>query len=163
MAVATLQDLFVEQLGDLLDAEKQLVKALPQMAEAASTKQLRQAFQHHLEQTKGQVHRLEQVFNLIGVKADQGDCKAMEGLVKEAQEILKGPGGPAVVDAGLIAAAQKVEHYEMATYGSVRTWAEELGNRQAAELLQTTLNEESAANEELTEIAETNVNAGAAR
>lgn len=161
MAVTTLQDLFIEELGDLLDAEKQLVKALPEMAEAANSGQLRQAFQHHLQQTEGQVQRLEQVFNLIGVTADQGDCKAMEGLVKEAKQLMKGD--PAVVDAALIAAAQKVEHYEMATYGSVRTWAEELGNRQAAELLQTTLNEESAANEMLTTIAESQVNAGANR
>lgn len=161
MAVTTLQDLFIEELGDLLDAEKQLVKALPEMAEAANSGQLRQAFQHHLQQTEGQVQRLEQVFNLIGVPADQGDCKAMEGLVKEAKQLMKGD--PAVVDAALIAAAQKVEHYEMATYGSVRTWAEELGNRQAAELLQTTLNEESAANEMLTTIAESQVNAGANR
>lgn len=161
MAVTTLQDLFIEELGDLLDAEKQLVTALPEMAEAANSGQLRQAFQHHLQQTEGQVQRLEQVFNLIGVPADQGDCKAMEGLVKEAKQLMKGD--PAVVDAALIAAAQKVEHYEMATYGSVRTWAEELGNRQAAELLQTTLNEESAANEMLTTIAESQVNAGANR
>lgn len=161
MAVTTLQDLFIEELGDLLDAEKQLVKALPEMAEAATSGQLRQAFEHHLQQTEGQVQRLEQVFNLIGVTADQGSCKAMEGLVKEAKQLMKGD--PAVVDAALIAAAQKVEHYEMATYGSVRTWAEELGNRQAAELLQTTLNEESAANEKLTTIAESQVNAGANR
>lgn len=163
MAVDTLQDLFVEQLGDLLDAEKQLVKALPEMAEAASSDQLRQAFSHHLQQTEGQIQRLEQVFSLIGQEADQGDCKAMEGLVKEAKEILKeGSGGP-TLDAGLIAAAQKVEHYEIASYGSVRTWAEELGQREAAQLLQTTLNEESGANETLTKIAESRVNASAAR
>ncbi|HLI57812.1 MAG TPA: ferritin-like domain-containing protein [Actinomycetota bacterium] len=163
MAIATLQDLFIEQLGDLLDAEKQLVKALPDMAEASSSSQLRKAFQHHLQQTEGQVERLEQVFNLIGVEAEPGSCKAMEGLVKEAKEILKDASEPAVVDAGLIAAAQKVEHYEIASYGSVRAWAEELGNAQAVKLLETTLNEESAANEKLTEIAESRVNASAAR
>ncbi|HWD09008.1 MAG TPA: ferritin-like domain-containing protein [Actinomycetota bacterium] len=163
MAIASLQDLFIEQLGDLLDAEKQLVTSLPDMAEAASSSRLRQALEHYLRQSEGQVQRLEQAFNLIGVRADQGDCTAMEGLVKEAGQVVNDAGDPAVTDAGLIAAAQKVEPYQIASYGSARTWAEELGNPHVAELLQTTLNEESAANEALIEIAESQVNASAAR
>lgn len=163
MAIACLQDLFIEQLGDLLDAEKQLVTSLPDMAEAASSSRLRQALEHYLRQSEGHIQRLEQAFNLIGVRAEQGDCKAVEGLVKEAGQVVDDAGDPAVADAGLIAAAQKVDHYQIASYGSARTWAEELGNPHVAELLQMTLNEKSAANEALTEIAESQVNASAAR
>ena len=123
MDLQSLKELFIEQLEDALDAEKQLVKAIPDMVDAAKTPELRSAFEEHLTQTKGQVGRLEQVFSVIGEPAKEGSCDAMEGLIKEAKSMIKADGQAAVVDAGLVAAAQKVEHYEMATYGTVRTWA----------------------------------------
>jgi ferritin-like metal-binding protein YciE len=162
MDLQSLKELFIEQLEDALDAEKQLVKAIPDMVDAAKTPELRSAFEEHLTQTKGQVGRLEQVFSVIGEPAKEGSCDAMEGLIKEAKSMIKADGQAAVLDAGLVAAAQKVEHYEMATYGTVRTWANELGFPEAAALLQQTLNEESMANEKLTRIAESLVNVRAA-
>jgi ferritin-like metal-binding protein YciE len=163
----SLDDLLVEQLQDLYDAEGQLVKALPKMAKAASNASLRQAFEEHLEQTKGQVNRLEKVFQNLGQKAKKRTCEAMKGLIEEADGFLGESAEPAVRDAGMIACAQRVEHYEIAGYGSVRTWAEQLGRNEAARLLQETLDEEKATDKKLTQIAERMSNpqaaAGAAR
>jgi ferritin-like metal-binding protein YciE len=154
----TLEDLLVEQLRDLYNAENQLVKALPKMAKAAATPALQQGFEEHLEQTRGHVNRLEQVFERLGQKARGKKCEAMIGLVEEGKEIIDEDAEPAVKDAGLIAAAQKVEHYEIATYGTVRTWAQRLGYDDAAQLLQQTLQEEEETDRKLTRIAESMVN-----
>jgi ferritin-like metal-binding protein YciE len=149
----SLDALLVDQLQDLYDAETQLVKALPKMAKAASNDTLRRGFEEHLEQTKGHVNRLERVFQDLGQKAKSKTCEAMKGLVEEASEFLKESAAPPVRDAGLIACAQKVEHYEIAGYGTVRTWAEQLGHRESARLLQETLDEEAATDKKLTQIA----------
>ena len=154
----TLEELFVEQLRDLYDAENQLTKALPKMADAAHSDQLKSAFQEHLGETEGHVARLEQVFNLLGQDASRETCEAMEGLISEGEGIVKAKGDSAVLDAALIAAAQRVEHYEMAGYGTARSLATSLGNARAAELLQQTLDEEAAADRKLTDIAESFAN-----
>jgi ferritin-like metal-binding protein YciE len=160
----SLEDLFVEQLKDLYDAENRLVDALPKMAEAATSSSLKRAFTEHLEETRNHVTRLEQVFNSIGLEAERQTCQAMKGLVSEGSEIIDSKGSnPAVLDAGLIAAAQRVEHYEMAGYGTARTFAEQLGMREAADLLQSTLNEEGAADKKLTQLAMQKINAEALR
>jgi ferritin-like metal-binding protein YciE len=158
MAAQTLEDMLVETLRDTFDAEKQLVKALPKMAKAAQADELRAAFEEHLEVTKGQVARLEKVFAELGVAARGKHCVAMEGLIEEGKELIEEDHDPEVKDAGLIAAAQKVEHYEIAAYGTLRTWAEMLGYGKAAELLQQSLNEESEADEALSQLAMTSVN-----
>jgi ferritin-like metal-binding protein YciE len=150
----SLRDLFIEELRDLYSAETQLVKALPKMAEAASDTQLKQAFNNHLEETENHVARLQEIFTALDESAEGETCQAMEGLVKEGTQMIKAEGDPAVKDSGLIGAAQRVEHYEMAGYGTARSLAERLGENDAAELLQETLDEESAADELLTEIAE---------
>ncbi len=162
MKLNSLEELFVEQLRDLYDAENQLVKALPKMAKASSSPQLKQAFESHLEETKNHVSRLEQVFNSLGQKAKGETCAAMEGLVKEGGEMISEKGDPKVKDAGLIACAQRVEHYEMAGYGCVRTWAQQLDKFEAARLLEETLHEEKQADEKLNNIAESMVNRQAA-
>ena len=158
MAAQTLEDMLVETLRDTFDAEKQLVKALPKMAKAAQADELRAAFEEHLEVTKGQVARLEKVFAELGVAARGKHCVAMEGLIEEGKELIEEDHDPEVKDAGLIAAAQKVEHYEIAAYGTLRTWAEMLGYGTAAELLQQSLTEESEADEALSQLAMTSVN-----
>lgn len=155
---ATMQELFLDELRDLYDAEKQLTKALPEMAEAAKAKELRNAFSEHLEQTKGHVQRLEQIFEALGEKGTGKKCAAMAGLIKEGNEVVEESGENAVRDAGLIAAAQKVEHYEMSGYGSARTHAELLGNQRAASLLKQTLEEEKAADAKLNQLATTRIN-----
>ncbi len=142
MKINTLRDLYVEQLQDLYSAESQLVEALPKMAKAASHSQLQSAFQEHLGQTKVHTQRLEQILGTMGAKAGGQTCKAMEGLIKEGEEMIKSRGDSDAIDAGLIAAAQRVEHYEIAGYGCVRTYARTLGDDQAARLLQQTLDEE---------------------
>jgi ferritin-like metal-binding protein YciE len=157
MKVESLQDLFIEQLQDLYDAEQQLVKALPKMANAATSDDLKNAFQEHLEKTKGHVERLEQVFEQMGERAKGKKCKGMEGLVKEGSEVISEDMDDDVKDAGLIAAAQRVEHYEIAGYGTVRTYASLLEQTEAADLLEQTLEEEKEADQTLTEIAE-NIN-----
>lgn len=149
----TLQDQFIEEIRDLYDAEKQLVRALPKMAKAANSEQLKMAFQEHLEQTKGQVERLEQVFEMLGQKARSKSCKAMRGLVEEGQEIMQEDAEENLADLALIGAAQKVEHYEMTGYGTVRTFAQAMGNKDAAQLLDQTLKEEEATDKKLTTIA----------
>lgn len=158
MKLDTLKTLYVNELRDLYNAENQLVKALPKMAKAASSEELKEAFEKHLEQTKTHVERLEEVFEDLGEKPKGKTCQAMKGLIEEGSEILEEDGEESVLDAGIIVAAQKVEHYEIASYGSVRTFAELLGKDKSAELLQTTLDEESEANEKLNELAEGIVN-----
>ena len=157
----SLHDLLVEQLQDLYDAEQRLTKALPKMAEAAQCSHLQQAFQSHLEETERQVERLESVFEEIGETPKAKTCEAMKGLLAEGEEAIKAKGSAEVRDAALIAAAQRVEHYEMAGYGTSRAFARRLGFERAAELLQEILDEESAADRKLTEIAEQTVNAEA--
>jgi ferritin-like metal-binding protein YciE len=158
----SLRELYVEQLKDLYDAEQQLIKALPKLAEASSSDELRNAFEEHLDQTGQHAQRIEQIFEGMGQKAKAQKCKGMEGLVKEGSEILKEEDiDGEVKDAALIAAAQRVEHYEIAGYGTVRTYANLLGEDEAANLLQQTLDEEKEADQALNEIAEQiNVEAG---
>jgi ferritin-like metal-binding protein YciE len=158
MELHDLQDLFVDQLRDLYSAEKQLVRALPKMAKKASDEGLKDAFTMHLEETRGHVERLEQIFESLGKRAGGKTCKAMQGLVEEGKEAMEEDAGPEVLDASLIAAAQRVEHYEMAGYGTVRAYANLLGNTAAAKLLQQTLDEEGAADKKLTKLAETSIN-----
>jgi ferritin-like metal-binding protein YciE len=158
MKLNTLQKLYTDELRDLYNAENQLLKALPKMAKAASSEELKDAFEKHLEQTKGHVERLEQVFEELGEKPKGKTCRAMKGLIEEGSEILEEDGEESVLDAGIIVAAQKVEHYEIAGYGSVRTFAHLLGKDKSAELLQTTLDEESETNEILNKLAESVVN-----
>jgi len=163
MKLETLRDLYVEQLHDLYSAESQLVDALPKMAKAASDQQLQRAFTEHLAQTKTHVTRLEQIFKQLGIRPKDQTCKGMEGLIKEGAEMIKMKGEPAAIDAGLIAAAQRVEHYEMAGYGCVRTYAAQLGEQQNAQLLQQTLDEEGATDKKLTQLAEQVINLEAER
>lgn len=150
--------LFMDELKDIYWAEKHLVKALPKMAKAASTAELVDAFAEHLEATKGHVSRLEEIFELMGTRAVGKKCEAMEGLVSEAQELISEEEPSSVLDAGLIIAAQKVEHYEIATYGSLRTLANKMGHSEAAGILEQTLSEEKEADSLLTQIAESKVN-----
>jgi ferritin-like metal-binding protein YciE len=154
MKAKSLSELLVQQLEDLYDAENQLVKALPKMAEAATDTELKNAFQQHLTQTQNHARRLEQVLESISGNAKKGDCKAMEGLIKEGNEMIKSGSDPDVKDAALITAAQRVEHYEIAGYGTVRTFAQLLGYKQAQDLLEQTLDEEKQTDQKLTEIAE---------
>jgi ferritin-like metal-binding protein YciE len=163
MALKKLHDLFVEQLSDVYDAEQQLTKALPKMAKAASSKDLQQAFESHLQQTEQHVERIEQIFDELGEKPKNKTCKGMQGLIEEGQEVIKEDGSSEAKDAGLIAAAQKVEHYEIATYGSLRTYAREMGHTKAADMLQQTLDEESQTNEKLTRLAVQHINVQALR
>jgi ferritin-like metal-binding protein YciE len=160
MELASLEDLFVEELKDLYSAENQLLKALPKMAKAAASKELKAGFEKHLKQTKGHVERLEQICKEFGVSPKGKKCKAMEGLVEEGAEVIKEDAEPDVKDASLIAAAQRVEHYEIAGYGCVRTYAKLLGNEQAARLLQQTLDEEGDTDKALSKLAE-NINVDA--
>ena len=161
MRIENLEKLFVDQLKDVYDAEHQLVDALGKMEEGASSPQLKRAFSEHRKQTQRQVQRLEQVFAGLGEKPERKTCKGMKGLVGEGEEILDAKGDEAAIDAGLIGAAQKVEHYEMATYGTLRTFAQQLGRSQEARLLQEILDEESQANEKLTALATSGINQNA--
>lgn len=154
----TLEDLYMDMLKDLYSAEKQLVKALPKMAKNSQSSDLQNAFQEHLKQTEGHVERIERIFSEMGGSPRGKKCVGMEGLVEEGSELLQENVDPDVLDAGLIAAAQKAEHYEIASYGTVRTWAERLGYNNAAQLLQLTLDEEGEANKKLTQIAESHIN-----
>jgi len=154
MQLNSLKDLYVEQLRDLYSAETQLVDALPKMAQAASSTDLKKAFQNHLDETRTQKQRLEQIFSEIGTSPEGETCKAMEGLIKEGEQVIQANGDPKVKDAALIAAAQRVEHYEMAGYGTVRTYANELGFSNAKSLLQRTLDEEGNADKKLNSLAE---------
>ncbi len=140
--VKTMEDLFLEEIRDLLDAEKQITKALSKMAKAATSEELSEGFTEHLEQTRGHIERLERIFSDIGAKSGGVKCTGMEGLLKEGDEMIRLTEAGMVRDAGLIAAAQRVEHYEMAGYGSARTFAQLLGRTEAADLLEETLEEE---------------------
>lgn len=154
MKMNRLDDLYLDQLKDLYSAEKQLVQALPKMAKAASAEELRMGFQEHLEQTKNHVQRLEQIFAALGSSPGRKKCAAMEGLVAEGQEAIELEGNATVRDAALIAAAQRVEHYEIAAYGTVRTFANQLGHKDQSDLLQMTLDEEGMTDKKLTALAE---------
>jgi ferritin-like metal-binding protein YciE len=152
--INTLHDVYVEQLKDLYSAETQLIKALPKMAKAAASPELAKGFEKHLEQTKGHAERLEKIFKGLDEKPTGKKCKAMEGLIKEGAETIEEDASPAAKDALLIAAAQRVEHYEIAGYGSVKTYANLLGESEAVRLLKETLQEEVETDEKLTEVAE---------
>ena len=156
--IKTMDDLFVHQLQDIYYAEKQLVKALPKMADKATDPQLRSGFLTHLEETKGHVTRLEQVFKMHGVQPKAVDCPAIDGIIEEADEVTGEVADKSVLDAALINAAQAVEHYEMTRYGTLIAWAKQLGRNDCASVLQKTLDEEKAADAKLTGIANSNVN-----
>jgi len=163
MAQRTLRDLFIDTLQDVYDAEGQLVKALPKMAKAANNPELKQGFQQHLKQTEQHYKRLEQVFKSMAETAKRKTCEAMEGLIEEASDWLGEAAEPGVMDAGLIAHAQKVEHYEIATYGCLITWAQQLDlSDDAVALMKQTLGEEKETDETLTRLAENIINAQAA-
>ncbi len=161
MALATMHDLMIEELKDLYSAETQLVKALPKMAKGVTTPTLRKAFEDHLVQTQEQVARLEQIFEMLGSSPRGKKCKGMEGLLEEAVEMLEEDGDALVKDAGIIASAQRVEHYEIAAYGSTLAFATLMGHSEIAELLETTLNEEKEADVLLSTIATDEVNSAA--
>jgi ferritin-like metal-binding protein YciE len=154
MKLSTLNELLQHQLKDLYSVESQLVKALPKMAKGASSEELQEALTNHLGETRGQVERLQRISEALGLKLTGKKCRAMEGLIEEGKEVLEADGQEPVIDAALIAAAQRVEHYEISAYGSARALAEQLGHREVVPLLQQTLDEESAADEKLTQIAE---------
>lgn len=158
MKIKSLEDLFVHELKDLYSAEKQMVQGLQKLAKRASRDDLRAAFEQHLEETRGQVERLETIFEGINRSPRGEKCKGMAGLIEEAEGVMEDTEDAEVLDAALIAAAQKQEHYEISGYGTARTYAQMLGNQEAARLLQQTLDEESAADEKLNQLAEGMVN-----
>jgi ferritin-like metal-binding protein YciE len=162
MKLNTLQDLLIAELKDLHSAEQQLIKALPKMAEAASSDALRTALEDHLEETKRQVDRLDQIFDRLDAKPGRKKCKAMEGLIEEGKDMVAEDAEPMVHDAAIICAAQKVEHYEIAGYGCAKAFALLLDDQETADLLDETLQEESAADEKLTEVAMSGINQRAA-
>lgn len=163
MSLDSLEKLFLEELKDVYNGEKQILRALPRMAKAAESPQLEQAFTQHLKETQGQVQRLERIFKELGQPARGKKCKGMEGLMEEGKEVLEEEGEPAVIDAALIASAQRVEHYEIAAYGCLRTYASLLGYSAAERLLQQTLEEEEAADQKLSKLGESGINQAAAR
>ena len=163
MKIETMEDLFLEQVEDLYDAEKRLVKALPKMAEASTSQSLRQAFESHLVETEGHVSRLESVFRTLGQDPKSHTCDAMKGLISEGEDVISDIDQSSLRDAGLIASANRVEHYEIAAYGSARTFADILGLSEAASLLDQTLREEKMADQKLTQLAENLVNDEALR
>lgn len=154
MSVNTIDKLFVDELKDLYSAETQITKALPKMAKGASSKELRSAFEHHLKETEGQVQRLEKIFEILGSSPKGKTCNGMKGLLSEGAEMLEETPEGDVRDAALISAAQRVEHYEMAGYGTVRAFAEQLGQSRIAQILEQTLEEEKAADQKLTQISQ---------
>ena len=158
MELKTLNDLLIHQLKDLYGAEQQLLKAMPKMLQEATSTQLKDAFTQHMTETQNQVSRLEKVFQSLGLEPEAEKCKAMEGLLKEAEDVIAHDADKEVMDAGLIASAQRVEHYEIAGYGTACTYAKYLGHTEAYELLKETLSEEKQTDEKLSMIAETSVN-----
>jgi ferritin-like metal-binding protein YciE len=154
----SLQDLFVCELRDIYNAENQILKALPKMEQAATNQELKDAFRQHEQQTRGHVQRLEQIFRTLNLSPKGEGCEGMEGLIDEGQELLWTKATGEVKNAGLICCAQKVEHYEIAAYGTLRTWARQLGHQEAARLLEQTLNEEKSTDQTLNRIAESAVN-----
>jgi ferritin-like metal-binding protein YciE len=163
MKIETMEELFVSQIEDLYDAEKRLVQALPKMAEAISSVQLRQAVQSHLRETEGHVTRLEEIFAELGKKPKATTCDAMKGLISGGEKVISDTDESPLRDAGIVAAANRVEHYEIAGYGSAHTFAEMLGMKRAASLLDQTLKEEKAADTKLTQLAESTINDEALR
>jgi ferritin-like metal-binding protein YciE len=161
MKINNLNDLFMDQLKDIYSAEKQIIQALPKMAKAAQSDDVRQAFQEHLDVSKQQLERLNQVFEQLGTNPGRKKCMGMEGLLKEADEFMSEQVASDVMDAGLIANAQRVEHYEIAAYGTVRTFAQMMGHNQAASLLQQTLDEEGQTDQKLSKLAERQANISA--
>ena len=161
MASKTLDDLFHETLKDIYYAERQIVKALPKMARGAQDPKLKAAFEKHRDETEGQIDRLKQVFEIIGKRPQGKTCPAIDGIIEEGEEILDEFKGTPALDAGLLAAAQAVEHYEISRYGTLRAWAQQLGHRDAVTLLEQTLAEESKTDEALTALAKTAVNTAA--
>lgn len=161
MADKKLDDLFYDTLKDIYYAERQIVKALPKMARAATDPKLKAAFEKHKEETQGQIERLQEVFELIGKKAQGKTCEAIQGILAEGEEIIDDFKGSPALDAGLISSAQAVEHYEIARYGTLKAWAEKLGHKDAAKLLDATLQEESKTDEALSTLASTSINAAA--
>lgn len=162
MKLENLEQLYLDELKDAYDFEHQILEALPKMESAATAKELKHAFQEHRRETENQVQRLEQVFNLLDQPAERKSCAGMKGVIKEGEEYVKARGDDAAIDAALIAAAQRVEHYEIAVYGTLRTYANALGHTEEADLLQETLEEEAQANEKLTRLAESGINVQAA-
>ena len=158
----TLDDLFLDTLKDIYYAEKQIVKTLPKMAKAATAPDLKAGFEKHLEESEGHVERLEQVFELIGKPARGKTCEAILGIIEEGKSIMDEFKGTSALDAGLVSAAQAVEHYEIARYGTLKTWAQQLSLNEAVSLLDATLKEEVATDKKLTQVAESNVNRMAA-
>ncbi len=163
MKMESLTDLYLEQLRDLYSAENQLVDALPKMAEAAHGPDLKKGIKEHLRQTQEHVTRLERIFNAMGEKPEGTTCKAMKGLVKEGEEMINAKGDPDVIDAGIIACAQRVEHYEIAAYGTVRAYSQALNRSDATQLIEKTLQEEKDTDRKLTELAEAHINSDASR
>jgi ferritin-like metal-binding protein YciE len=158
MKLQNLHDLYMDQLKDLYNAEDQIVKALPKMAKAATSPDLQRAYQDHLDQTKRQKERLEMIFDELGQRPTGKKCKGMEGIIEEGEELLTQKVDPDVLDAGLIAAAQRVEHYEISGYGTARTYAQHLGYTKAANILQEILEEERQTDKKLTALAESHIN-----
>ncbi len=158
MEIDSLRKLYVEELKDLYSAEKQILQALPKMMKKATNPKLKQGFEEHLRVTEKQVERLDQIFEEIGKSPRGKKCKAMEGLVEEGKEVMQEDMEAEVMDAALIASAQRIEHYEMAGYGTCRTWAQTLGEKNQAKLLQQTLDEERLTDEKLTQLAESTIN-----
>jgi ferritin-like metal-binding protein YciE len=158
----TLEDLFLHTLKDVFYAEKQILKALPRMAKAAESDQLREAFEVHRDETEGQIERLEQVFKIMGKSARGVQCEAINGIIEEGKEVMEDFADSAALDAGILAAAQAVEHYEITRYGSLKTWARELGMEDAAKLIEQNLEEEKKTDMLLTQLAEARVNTKAA-
>lgn len=158
MEIDSLRKLYIEDLKDIYSAEKQILQALPRMAKKTKNPELRKAFEMHLEQTRIQVERLDRIFEMLGKSSRGKKCKGMEGLIEEGKEMMQEDMEPEVLDAALIAAAQKVEHYEIAAYGTVRTYANLLGEKEHARILQETLNEEGETDKQLTRLAESQIN-----
>jgi len=158
----TLDDLFLDTLKDIYYAEKQIVKALPKMAKAATSPQLKAGFEQHLEETEGHIERLEQVFELLGKPARGKTCDAILGILEEGKSIMDEYKGTVALDAGLVSSAQAVEHYEIARYGTLKTWAQQLGMKEAVSLLDATLKEEEATDKKLSQVAVGDVNRKAA-
>ena len=163
MQMESLQELLIEEMRDIYSAENQLLKAMPKMAKKASNPDLKKAFETHLKETEGQVQRLQKIFEKLGKKPTGKKCAAMEGLIEEAKDMMGEDMEDDTMDAALISAAQKVEHYEIASYGTVRAWAEILGDEQTAKLLQQTLDEEGKTDKLLTQLAESSINIEAAQ
>ncbi|MQB22369.1 ferritin-like domain-containing protein [Agrobacterium tumefaciens] len=159
MAEKQLDDLFYDTLKDIYFAERQILKALPKMARAASSEKLKAAFEKHKEETQGQIERLQEIFELLGKRAQGKTCEAIQGIIAEGEEIMEDFKGSPALDAGLISSAQAVEHYEMARYGTLKAWAEQLGHKQAVQLLDATLKEETKTDADLSSLATASLNA----